>query len=94
MCSDIQGLRKSEEVEDGKLNLIKGNKRNSFVTRIGTYELMFDNTIRVGLDNCCNSQKMTRNIISFHALFGQGYQYGFDNDNGVILVYKNVAFIF
>ena len=37
---------------------------------------------------------MTRIIISFHALFRQGYHYGFDNDNGATLVYKNDAFIF
>ena len=37
---------------------------------------------------------MTRNIISFHALFKQGFRYTFDNDNGDILVYKDGCFMF
>ncbi|GKD54141.1 retrotransposon protein, putative, ty1-copia subclass [Tanacetum coccineum] len=37
---------------------------------------------------------MTRNIISFHALFKDGYQFSFDNENGDILVYSNGCFVF
>ncbi|GJR85347.1 retrotransposon protein, putative, ty1-copia subclass [Tanacetum coccineum] len=37
---------------------------------------------------------MTRNIISFHALFKDGYQFSFDNENGDILVYLNGCFMF
>ncbi|GKD15307.1 retrotransposon protein, putative, ty1-copia subclass [Tanacetum coccineum] len=38
--------------------------------------------------------KMTRNIISFHALFKDGYKFSFDNENGDILVYSNDCFMF
>ncbi|GJY46209.1 retrotransposon protein, putative, ty1-copia subclass [Tanacetum coccineum] len=37
---------------------------------------------------------MTRNIISFHALFKDGYQFSFDNENGDILIYLNGCFMF
>ena len=37
---------------------------------------------------------MTRNIISFFALFRQGYQFSFDNVNGDILAFYNNSFIF
>ncbi|GKA18857.1 retrotransposon protein, putative, ty1-copia subclass [Tanacetum coccineum] len=37
---------------------------------------------------------MTRNIISFHALFKDGYKFSFNNDNGDILVYSNGCFMF
>ncbi|GJW72991.1 retrotransposon protein, putative, ty1-copia subclass [Tanacetum coccineum] len=37
---------------------------------------------------------MTRNIISFHALFKDGYKFSFDNENGDILVYSNGCFMF
>nr|GEV01403.1 hypothetical protein [Tanacetum cinerariifolium] len=37
---------------------------------------------------------MTRNIISFHALFKDGYKFSFDNENGDILVYLNSCFMF
>ncbi|GKE83321.1 retrotransposon protein, putative, ty1-copia subclass [Tanacetum coccineum] len=36
----------------------------------------------------------TRNIISFHALFKDGYKFSFDNKNGDILVYSNGCFMF
>nr|GEU66662.1 hypothetical protein [Tanacetum cinerariifolium] len=38
--------------------------------------------------------KMTRNVISFHALFKDGYQFSFDNENRDILVYLNGCFMF
>ncbi|GKE42777.1 retrotransposon protein, putative, ty1-copia subclass [Tanacetum coccineum] len=37
---------------------------------------------------------MTRNIISFHDLFKDGYKFSFDNENGDILVYSNGCFLF
>nr|GEV81798.1 retrotransposon protein, putative, Ty1-copia subclass [Tanacetum cinerariifolium] len=38
--------------------------------------------------------EMTRNIISFHALFKDVYQFSFDNENGDILVFSNSCFMF
>lgn len=55
---------------------------------------MFNNEVSLSLVNCCYSPNMERNIISFHALFKDGFRYGFDNNNGDILVYKNGCFIF
>nr|GEV11285.1 hypothetical protein [Tanacetum cinerariifolium] len=40
------------------------------------------------------AQKMIRNVILFHALFKDGYQFSFDNENGDILVYSNCYFRF
>ena len=37
---------------------------------------------------------MTRNIISFHALFRQGFKYSFNDLNGSNSVYKNGVFMF
>ena len=70
-----------------------GNKRKSAVTRAGTYELIFD-SVRVTLNNFCYSPEMDTNIISFHALFRQGFRYGFDYNDGTISVYRNGPFIF
>ncbi|KAI3739147.1 hypothetical protein L2E82_29543 [Cichorium intybus] len=88
------GLKESREVEHGRLNLIMDNRRSSPVTKIGVYSLVLSNDVCLDLINCCYSPEMARNIISFHALFKQGFQFSFDNLNGSISVYKNGAFIF
>ncbi|GJZ45060.1 retrotransposon protein, putative, ty1-copia subclass [Tanacetum coccineum] len=71
-----------------------GNRKITLVTRIGKYELMLKSGVRIDLNNCCYSSEMTRNIISFHALFKDGYKFSFDNENGDILVYSNGCFMF
>lgn len=67
--SDIQGLRECEEFKHGKFNLIMGNRLKLVVTRIGVDKIMFDNSVRVDLNNCCYLSEMICNIISFHTLF-------------------------
>ena len=94
ICSDLQGLKESEEVENGRLNLIMGNRRSSPITKIGTYHLMLNSNFSLDLIDCCYSSEMTRNIISFHALFRQGFKYSFNDLNGSISVYKNGVFVF
>ena len=37
---------------------------------------------------------MARNIISFYALFMDGFTFGFDNNNGDLLVYKDGCYYF
>ncbi|TLX69973.1 DDE-type integrase/transposase/recombinase, partial [Labilibacter sediminis] len=94
ICCDLQGLKESEEVKHGRISLIMGNRRRSPVTKIGTYSLVLSNNVRLDLNNCCFSSEMTRNIISFHALFKQGYEFYFDNLDGIISVYKDGCLIF
>lgn len=53
--SDMQRLKESEIVDRGKLNLIMGNRRSLFVTRIRFYELVFDSGVVVHLVNYCYS---------------------------------------
>ena len=64
ICSELQGLKESEDVEHGRINLIMGNRRSSPVTKIGVYSLMLCNGVNLYLLNCCYLSKMTRNIIS------------------------------
>jgi transposase InsO family protein len=94
ICSDVQGLRGSEKLARGRLNLIMGNNRIAPVEEIGTYELKLSEGVRLDLLNCCYSSQMARNIISFYALFKQGFKYYFDNDLGHISVYKDDCFMF
>ena len=94
ICTVLQGLKESRKLKHGELNLVMGNKKITPVTKIGKYELMLKSGVRINLNNCCYSSEMTRNIISFHALFKDGYQFSFDNENGDILVYSNGCFIF
>ncbi|KAJ9554596.1 hypothetical protein OSB04_018641 [Centaurea solstitialis] len=94
ICSVLQGLSKCKELQPGKLNLIMGNRRSSPVTKMGIFELVLDSGFRLELVDCCYSSDMSRNIISFHALFKQGFHYYFDNLNGNILVYKDDLFVF
>ncbi|GKB87225.1 retrotransposon protein, putative, ty1-copia subclass [Tanacetum coccineum] len=89
-----QGLKESRRLKHRELNLVMGNRKITPVTRIGKYELMLKSGVRINLNNCCYSSEMTRNIISFHALFKDGYQFSFDNENGDILVYSNGCFMF
>ncbi|GKC51515.1 retrotransposon protein, putative, ty1-copia subclass [Tanacetum coccineum] len=70
------------------LQVLKENRR------LKNGELMLKSGVRIDLNNCCYSSEMTRNIISFHALFKDGYKFSFDNDNGNILVYSNGCFMF
>ncbi|KAI3768716.1 hypothetical protein L2E82_19546 [Cichorium intybus] len=46
ICSDLQGLKESSEVEHGRLNLIMGNRRSSPVTKIGVYSLVLSSDVR------------------------------------------------
>ncbi|GJX61711.1 hypothetical protein Tco_0294611, partial [Tanacetum coccineum] len=91
---DEKGLKESRKLKHGELNLVMGNKKIMLVTRIGKYELMLKSGVRIDLNNCCSSSEVTRNIISFHALFKDGYTFSFDNVNGDILVYSNGCFMF
>ncbi|GKA30063.1 retrotransposon protein, putative, ty1-copia subclass [Tanacetum coccineum] len=94
ICTVLQGLKESRRLKHGELNLVMGNRKITHVTRIGKYELMLKSGVRIDLNNCCYSSEMTRNIISFHALFKDGYKFSFDNENGDILVYSNGCFMF
>ncbi|KAI3739156.1 hypothetical protein L2E82_29553 [Cichorium intybus] len=94
ICSDLQGLEESRELEHGRLNLVMGNRRTSPVTKIGVYGLMLSSGVRLDLHNCCYAPDMAKNIISFHALFRQGFYYEFNKLNGSISVFKNDVFIF
>jgi len=94
ICSVLQGLSECKELQPGKLNLIMGNGRSAPVTKMGIFELVLDSGFRLELVNCCYSSDMSRNIISFHALFKQGFRYYFDNLNGDILVHKDDLFVF
>ncbi|GJV95460.1 putative RNA-directed DNA polymerase [Tanacetum coccineum] len=94
ICTVLQGLKESRRLKHGELNLVMGNKKITHVTRIGKYELMLKFRVRIDLNNCCYSSEMTRNIISFHDLFKDGYKFSFDNENGDILVYSNGCFMF
>ncbi|KAI3767607.1 hypothetical protein L2E82_17860 [Cichorium intybus] len=90
----VQGLKESREVEHGRLNLIMGNRRSSPVTKIGVYSLVLSSDVSIELINCCYSPEMARNIISFHALFRQGFQFSFNNKIGSISVFENGILIF
>ncbi|GJX35264.1 retrotransposon protein, putative, ty1-copia subclass [Tanacetum coccineum] len=89
-----KGLKKSRRLKHGELNLVIGNKKITPVTRIRKYELMLKSGVKIDLNNCCYSSEMTRNIISFHALFKDGYKFSFDNKNRDILIYSNGCFMF
>ena len=43
ICTDLQSLKSSGEVEHGKINLIMGNRKASRVTKIGVYSLLINN---------------------------------------------------
>nr|GEU71613.1 retrotransposon protein, putative, Ty1-copia subclass [Tanacetum cinerariifolium] len=94
ICTVLQGLKESRRLKHGELNLVMGTRKITLMTRIGKYELMLKSEVRIDLNNCCYSSEMTRNIISFHALFKDGYKFSFDNENGDILVYSNGCFMF
>nr|GEY32016.1 hypothetical protein [Tanacetum cinerariifolium] len=94
ICDILQGLKESRRLKHRELNLVMGNRKITPVTRIETYELMLKSEVRINLNNCCYSSEMKRNVISLHALFKDGYQFSFDNENGDILVYSNSCFMF
>ncbi|GKA21539.1 retrotransposon protein, putative, ty1-copia subclass, partial [Tanacetum coccineum] len=90
----LQGLKESIRLKHEELNLVMENRKITLVTRIGKYEFMLMSEVMINLNNYCYSSEMTRNIISFHALFKDGYKFSFDNENGDILVYSNGCFMF
>lgn len=55
---------------------------------------MLTSGVYIRLLNCFYSLEMTRNIISFYALFEYGLCFSFDNNNGNILDYKNGCLCF
>ncbi|KAJ9546436.1 hypothetical protein OSB04_018979 [Centaurea solstitialis] len=94
ICSNSQGLKESRTLKHGELNLIMGNRMTAVVTKIGDLELVLSSGLSIKLLDCCYSQDMAQNIISFNALYKDGFKSKFDNDNGCILVYKNGCFYF
>nr|GEU45653.1 hypothetical protein [Tanacetum cinerariifolium] len=72
ICAVLHGLKESRRLKHGELNLIIRNRKITPVTRIGKFELMLKSGVRINLNNCCYSSEMTRNIISFLALFKDG----------------------
>ena len=88
----MQGLKRSKDVEHGKINLIMGNRKVSPVTKIGVYSLLLSSGLEIDLNNCCYSSDMARNIISFHGLYKQGFTFSFDNEIGAINAYYNFFF--
>ncbi|GJY52151.1 retrotransposon protein, putative, ty1-copia subclass [Tanacetum coccineum] len=91
---DRKGLKESRRLKYRELNLVIGNRKIMHVTRIRKYKLMLKSGVRIDLNNYCYSSEVTRNIISFHALFKDGYKFSFDNENGDILFYSNGCFMF
>ncbi|KAJ9551125.1 hypothetical protein OSB04_015170 [Centaurea solstitialis] len=94
ICSNFQGLKESRTLKHGELNLIMGNRMTTAVTKIGDLELVLSSGLSIKLLDCCYSPEMARNIISFYALYKDGFKFTFDNDNGCILVHKNGCFYF
>ncbi|KAJ9545085.1 hypothetical protein OSB04_024792 [Centaurea solstitialis] len=91
-ASNSWGLKRSRKLRRGELDLIMGNKQIASVDVIGNYELSFSSELSMVLIDCCYSAEMARNIISFYALYKDGFDFGFDN--GSILVYKNNVLYF
>ncbi|KAI3751758.1 hypothetical protein L2E82_22849 [Cichorium intybus] len=69
ICSNLQGLEESRELEHGRLNLVMGNRRMSPVTKISVYGLMLSSgdgvleSFNLGSDDVCEScllGKMTK----------------------------------
>nr|GEY24231.1 hypothetical protein [Tanacetum cinerariifolium] len=69
------GLKESRRLKLGAANIVMGNRKMTPVTTIGKYELMLKFKARIDLNNCCYLSEMTRNTISFHALFKDGYKF-------------------
>ncbi|CAH1414927.1 unnamed protein product [Lactuca virosa] len=86
ICCDLQGLRRSEDVEHGKINLIMGNKKVALVTKIGVYTLLLDSGLKLDLNKCVYSSEMARNIISFHALYKQAVSVVDNLGNNVLCI--------
>ena len=94
ICCDLQGLRRSEDVEQGRINLIMGNRKAIPVTKIGVYTLSLSSGFSLDLNKCCYSPGMARNIISFHALYKQGFTFSFNNEVGSIDAFFNNVLYF
>ena len=92
ICTNVKGLTKGRRLKAGELDLIMGNKDVASVSMIGDFKLYFDSGLFIVLKNVCYSATMARNIISFNALFVDGFDFEFEN--GCILVYKNNMFYF
>ena len=71
-----------------------GNKIIVVVTKIGDYKLSLPSSFSISLKYCFYSPYMARNIISFYALWCDGFTFGFDNNNISILVYKDNTLYF
>ena len=78
--------------KDVLTDLIMGNKNVAPVYMIGDYKLFLDLGLYIVLKDVCYSAEMARNIISFNALYIDGFDFKFNN--GSILVYKNDMFYF
>ena len=92
ICFNVQGLTRNRRLRPGELDLIMGNKDVAPVEMIGDYKLYFDSGLYIVLGNVCYSANMARNIMSFNALYLDGFDFKFDN--GSILVYKDNMFYF
>ena len=76
------------------MNLIIGNRKTSHVTKIGVYSLFLSSGLGLDLNDYCYSSEMTRNIISFHGLYRQGFRFSFNNEICSINDFYNGSFYF
>ena len=81
-------------MEQGRINLIMGNRKASPVTKIGVYSLVLNIGFTLDLNKCYYLPEMARNVISFHALYKKGFTFYFDNNNGSIDAFFNNVLYF
>lgn len=89
ICFDVHGLKQSRKLWHGDLDLLMGIKSNIVVTRITNYKLVIS-TYLVVFQSICQIvaiRLIWKNIISFHALYHDGFQFLFYKSS--IIVFKN-----
>lgn len=74
--------------------MIMGNNNKVSTTMIRDYELSAFSSISSSLLDYCYSPYMARNIIIVYALWCDDLIFRFNNNNGSILVYKDISLYF
>ena len=92
ICNVLQGLRKIRKLKQGDLEVHVGNGQRVAVKAIGEYVLLLPSGLELVLNNVYYIPSVTRNIVSFHALRRQGFDYRFNGE--FISAYFNDIFYF
>ena len=80
VCTNVEGLSRSRDLQNGEVNLLVGNGAKVATLAIGTYELILPSGLLLVLNDCFYVLALSRIIISTSCLDNEGFSFIIENN--------------